>query len=218
MSPAPGGAAPRGHAGADAREWDRRYAGDGYRFGTAPNRFLASCGHLLAPGGRVLCVADGEGRNSVWLAARGFDVDAFDLSPVGVAKARRLAAERGVDVRLEVAGVDDWRWPDGVYDAVVAIFVQFAPPGMRRRLFARIARALRPGGVLLLQGYRPEQLAYGTGGPGVPDRLYTEHQLREELAALDIERLDAYDAEVDEGSGHAGMSALIDVVARRPAP
>jgi SAM-dependent methyltransferase len=196
--------------------WNARYAGDDYFFGIEPNRFLVEASALLPPGGRVLCVADGEGRNSVWLAGAGFAVDAFDPSPVAVEKARRLAAERGVSPAFAVAGVDDWAWPEEAYDGVAAIYVQFAPPDMRRRLFDRVWRALRPGGLFLLAGYQDRQLEYGTGGPRVVEQLYTEEQLRAELSAFAIERLSAYDALVKEGRGHAGMSALIDVVARRP--
>ncbi len=198
-------------------DWDARYAGEGYLFGTAPNAFLAACRPLIPAGGRVLCVADGEGRNSTWLAAEGFAVDAFDPSPVGVAKARRLAARRAVRVRFAVAGVDDWSWPEDVYDAVAAIFIQFAPPSMRRRLWARIHAALRPGGLLLLEGYSLAQLAHGTGGPRVPDQLYTEEVLRDELSAFEIESLRVHERDVDEGPAHSGPSALIDVIARRPA-
>lgn len=197
-------------------DWDARFAGEDYLFGTEPNEFLASCRELLGTSGRVLCVADGEGRNSVWLASLGLDVEAFDASPVGVAKARRLAAERGVSVRFHVADVDGWEWPQEAYDAVVAIYVQFSPPAQRRRVFDRIARALRPGGLFLLEGYRLEQLAYGTGGPKIPDQLYTEPQLRAELAAFELEEIRAYDAAIDEGAAHSGMSAVIDVIARRP--
>jgi SAM-dependent methyltransferase len=196
-------------------DWDRRYAGADYLFGTNPNRFLASCGHLLNEGDRALCIADGEGRNSVWLAGRGLEVDAFDLSPVGVAKARRLAESRGVTVRFEVASAEAWDWPTDAYDIVVAIFIQFAPPAMRRKIFSRVAHALRPGGLLLLEGYRTEQLAYGTGGPPVADQMYSEEQLGDELSELSIERMESYDAVVDEGPAHSGLSALIDVVARR---
>lgn len=198
-------------------DWDARYAGEDYLFGTEPNQFLASCGDLIGNAGRVLCVADGEGRNSVWLAQQGLDVEAFDASPVAVAKAQRLAAERGVAVRFHVADVDGWDWPEQAYDAVVAIYVQFSPPAQRRRVFERIARALRPGGLFLLEGYRLEQLAYGTGGPRIPDQLYTEPQLREELAAFALEEVRSYDAAIDEGPAHSGMSAVIDVIARRPA-
>ena len=199
-------------------DWDARFAGADYLFGTEPNQFLTSCRSLLGERGRVLCVADAEGRNSVWLATQGFDVDAFDPSVVAVAKARRLAAERAVDVRFDVADVDGWSWPARAYDAVAAIFIQFAPPPLRRRIFGQIAATLRPGGLLLLEGYRVEQLDYGTGGPRVAEHLYTETQLRTELSAFTIERLESYDAVIEEGSGHSGMSALIDVVARSPDP
>ena len=199
-----------------APNWDVRFAGEDYLFGTAPNEFLISCRELLPEGGQVLCVADGEGRNGVWLASQGFDVDAFDASPVGVAKARRLAAERGVSVRFQVADAAGWRWPTHAYDAVAAIFIQFAPPPLRQRIFGYVARALRPGGLLLLEGYRVEQLEYGTGGPRVADELYTEAQLRTELSAFTLERVTSYEAVIDEGAGHSGMSALLDVVARRP--
>lgn len=199
-----------------APDWDARFARDDYLFGTAPNEFLASCRDLIADGARVLCVADGEGRNSVWLASEGFEVTAFDPSPVGVAKARRLAGERGVAVDYDVADADSWSWPQETFDVVAAIYIQFAPPDMRRRLFGRILEALRPGGLLLLEGYRLEQLAHGTGGPRVPDQLYTEAQLREELAAFALEEIRSYDAEIDEGPAHSGMSAVIDVIARRP--
>jgi SAM-dependent methyltransferase len=196
--------------------WDARYAGEGYLFGTQPNRFLVACRSLLGARGRALCIADGEGRNSVWLASEGFDVDAFDASPVAVEKARRLAAERAVSVRFAVADADSWHWPESCYDVVAAIFIQFAPPDLRRRIFDRIARALRPGGLLLLEGYRLEQLAYGTGGPRSAAHLYSEEQLRTELGAFELEQVRSYDAVLEEGVGHAGMSAVIDVVARRP--
>lgn len=197
--------------------WDERYAIDGFLFGTAPNQFLEARHALIRPGGHVLCVADGEGRNSVWLAQQGFTVDAFDGSAVAVAKARDLAATRGVAVQLGVADVATWDWPVQRYDAVAAIFVQFAPPELRQQMFGWMHDTLRPGGLLLLEGYHERQLQFGTGGPRVPDQLYTEDQLRTELGAFTIERLDVYDAEVDEGPAHSGMSALVDVVARRRA-
>ncbi len=199
--------------------WDERYAGDDYLFGTEANQFLVACRGLLGgddlSGTRVLCVADGEGRNSVWLAGHGCAVDAFDPSAVAVAKARRLAARRGVSVSYSVADADTWPWPETTYDAVAAIFIQFADPALRRRIFDRIQHTLKPGGLLLLEGYTVEQLAYGTGGPRSPDHLYTEEQLRAELGAFDLERMHSRHASVEEGPGHSGRSALIDVVARR---
>ncbi len=195
--------------------WNKRFAVDGYLFGTEPNAWLREQAVRWQPGQRVLCVADGEGRNSVWLAGRGLVVDAFDVAEVGVAKARRLAAARGVTVNFAVADCDAYAWSEAAYDGVAAVFVQFADPALRERLFAHIVRSLRPGGLLVLQGYTPQQLEYRTGGPSVLSHLYTETMLREAFAALEILELREYEAEVAEGNGHRGHSALIGLVARR---
>lgn len=159
--------------------------------------------------------ADGEGRNSVWLAEQGLEVVAFDFSPVAVEKARRLAQSRAVEVCYEVAGVYEWRWPESEFDVVAAIFVQFADPAMRRFVFERMIGALRPGGLVLVEGYTPAQLKYATGGPKQVDQLYTEDLLREAFGALEILELRAYEAELNEGTRHTGMSAVIDLVARK---
>ena len=196
--------------------WNRRFGAPEYIFGTGPNAFLASNAHRLRPGSRALSVADGEGRNSVWLAEQGLQVRAFDISPVGVEKARRLAAQRGVPVSYEVASVYDWPWPQSAFDVVAAVFVQFADPAMRDFLFGRMVRALAPGGLLLLIGYTPKQRQYDTGGPKRVENLYTEPMLRRAFAALEIVQLREYDAELAEGSQHRGPSALIDLVARKP--
>jgi 2-polyprenyl-3-methyl-5-hydroxy-6-metoxy-1,4-benzoquinol methylase len=202
-----------------AGTWNQRYiSAEGYLFGTAPNAWLARHAQVWKPGQRVLCVADGEGRNSVWLAQQGLQVEAFDIAEVGLAKARRLAAERGVTVDFQLADVDGFAWPDAPdhrYDGVAAIFVQFADPALRTRLFARMQAALKPGGRLVLQGYTPQQLAYKTGGPPQVEHLYTEALLREAFAGMDVEVLESYEADVDEGIGHRGRSALIGMVARQ---
>ncbi|MFM1991381.1 MAG: hypothetical protein RJA99_4338 [Pseudomonadota bacterium] len=207
-----------GFADAAAR-WNGRYAAEGFVFGTEPNDTLAAQGARFAPGDRVLCVADGEGRNSTWLAARGCRVVAFDLAEVGLRKAASLAAERGVAVDFRQASVDDWRWDDPAsgapFDAVVAVFVQFATPEQRAAMFEGFARALRPGGMLLLVGYGPRQLDYGTGGPGIASHLYDEAMLREAFAGWTLERLERAQRVLHEGSGHDGMSDVIELVARR---
>ena len=197
--------------------WDARFGGPDFLFGTAPNAYLASHRALLAAGKSVLAVADGEGRNSVWLAQQGLMVDAFDISPVGVAKADELARRAGVSVNLHVNDCDSWDWQPEAYDVVVAIFIQFAGPEMRRRLFARMVATLKPGGYLIVQGYTPKQLDYKTGGPRLLDHLYTGDMMREAFAALEIIELCEYDGVLDEGTQHVGPSALLGMVARKPA-
>jgi 2-polyprenyl-3-methyl-5-hydroxy-6-metoxy-1,4-benzoquinol methylase len=199
-----------------AATWNKRFENEGFIFGVEPNQYLRAQASLLAPGGRVLCVADGEGRNSVWLARQGHRVDAFDIAEVGVAKARKLAADSGLAVDYSVADCDHWAWAAQTYDAVVAIFVQFADPPMRERLFAHMVRSLKPGGLLVLQGYTPRQLEYKTGGPPILSHLYTEALLRSSFAALDLIDLREYEAELTEGTQHRGRSALIGLVARKP--
>lgn len=208
MSPEPDFSDPAG-------TWNQRFAGDDYLFGTEPNTWLREHAGVWAPGQRVLCVADGEGRNSVWLAGRGLRVSAFDIAEVGLAKARRLAAARGVAVDFRHADCDGYAWPRGTLDGVAAIFIQFADPALRERLFARIVDALAPGGTLVLQGYTPKQLDYRTGGPPHVSHLYTEALLRDAFADFDLIELREYEAELAEGSGHRGRSALIGMVARR---
>lgn len=198
--------------------WDSRFAStDDFLFGTEPNQFMVSQAHLLKPGMKVLAVADGEGRNGVWLAQQGLQVTSVDGSQVALDKAARLAQERGVTLETVCADLVSWDWGTEVYDAVVGIFIQFAGPRLRPRLFQRAAQALKPGGHFLLQGYHPKQLEYKTGGPSAIDNLYTEDLLRTELAHMDIVHMDRYDAELNEGTGHSGMSALVDVVARKRA-
>ena len=206
-------------SGADHQAfWDERYsrAGENYLFGAEPNRFLAAQSNYFHPGMRVLSLADGEGRNSTWLAQQGMEVTALEISPVALAKAQRLAASRNVPVNFVQADALTWAWPDAAYDAVAAIFIQFAAPAERAPLFANIQRALKPGGVLLLQGYTPRQLEYRTGGPPSAENMYTEAMLRKAFADMEILHLREHDDFISEGVGHHGMSALIDLVARKP--
>lgn len=197
-----------------AQTWNKRFSSDEFIFGTEPNEWLREQAHIWQPGQRVLCVADGEGRNSVWLAQQGLQVDAYDIADAGVAKARQLADSKGVSVNYTVADCDSFPYGEGVYDGVAAIFVQFADPAMRERLFAHIRRCLKPGGTLILQGYTPKQLDYKTGGPPVLSHLYTEAMLREAFAGFEVLALREYEEQLTEGSQHKGMSALIGLVAR----
>lgn len=194
--------------------WNERFSAPGYLFGTAPNRFLASSKHLLKPGQRALAVADGEGRNSVWLAQQGLSVTSVDFSPVALAKARQLTEQSGVAVETIEADLANWEWPAAAYDVVVAIFIQFALPPMRDKLFAGMRAALKSNGLLILEGYRPQQVEYGTGGPPNRENMYTRELLEAAFAGMEILHLKEYDAAIEEGAGHKGLSALIDLVAR----
>ncbi|MBW8330192.1 MAG: class I SAM-dependent methyltransferase [Thiobacillus sp.] len=196
--------------------WNDRFATDEYIFGTAPNVFLASQAALIRPGMRALAVADGEGRNGVWLAERGAQVHAIDFSSAALEKARKLASERGVTLDIEQADVLNWDWQEAAYDLVAAIFIQFAPPPERDRIIAGIRRTLKPGGVLILQGYTPKQIEYGTGGPPSAAHMYIAELLRDWFAGWDILHLREHESVISEGSHHHGMSALIDLVARKP--
>lgn len=199
-----------------ASAWDERFARPGFLFGEAPNAFLKRQLPLLRPGMSVLAIADGEGRNGVWLAEQGLQVHAVDASKVALEKSRQLAARRGVSLRWETADLSDWAWPQSAYDAVVAIFTQFVGPEGRAQQFAGIRQALKPGGLLVLQGYTPRQLEYGTGGPPHAENMYTQELLRASFGDWEIIHLAEHDDLIEEGAGHSGMSALIDLVARKP--
>jgi cyclopropane fatty-acyl-phospholipid synthase-like methyltransferase len=196
--------------------WNTRYgASDELLFGAEPNAFLRAQRPLMEPGMRALAIADGEARNGVWLAEQGLDVVSLDISEVAQEKAARLARSRNVSLDLRLVDALQWEWPSEEFDIVVAIFIQFAGPEEREILFDKMKKALRKGGILLLEGYRPEQIAYATGGPSAVENLYTADMLREAFADFEILRLDSYDAEISEGAAHSGMSALIDLVAKR---
>lgn len=200
-----------------AGTWNRRFSETGYLFGTEPNAWLHQHAHTWEAGQRVLCVADGEGRNSVFLAQRGLMVDAFDISEVGVRKARDFARITGVKVNFAVADVAGLQWPESIYDGVVAIFIQFADPPLRSAIFDGMMRCLKPGGTLVLQGYTPQQLEYRTGGPPIASHMYTPELLRDAFAGMEVVALREYEAHLAEGNGHKGHSALIGLVARKPA-
>ena len=201
--------------------WSKRYsdAGQDYLFGTEPNRFLARREQRLQDGRNAISIADGEGRNSVWLAELGLEVTGIEISAVAIEKARHLAAARKVEVNFIQADMLAPSWPpadmQAAFDWVVGIFIQFVGPEWRERQFEVMKQLTRPGGRILLQGYTPTQLEYRTGGPSAVENLYTEDILREAFADWEIEELVEYEDTIAEGSGHVGRSALIGMVARK---
>ncbi|MBO4790238.1 MAG: class I SAM-dependent methyltransferase [Oxalobacter sp.] len=191
--------------------WDKVYEGNDFAFGREPNAWFASKASYLKKGQRILMVADGEGRNSIWCAQKGLVVDAFDLSAKGIEKARHFALESGVKVNFTVAGVDDWDWEPNAYDAVTLILCQFATPSMRKKLFADCIKTLKTGGLFFVLGYTVKQLEYGTGGPPNAAQLYTEAMLRDLVQGMAVLELESFDMEVSAGR-HRGKSAFVGLV------
>ena len=196
--------------------WQGRYGISDYLFGKAPNYFLASCKPLLPKSGKALAVADGEARNGVWLAEQGLDVVSIDFSEAAQGKAAALAKERGVAINLVHTDVHAWDYPPDVFDVVVEIFTQFSTPAERPRKWAGMRKALKPGGLLILQGYTPKQLEYGTGGPNQIERLYTRAMLEQAFGDFRDLKFVEEEVEIHEGVAHGGMSAVIELTGRKP--
>lgn len=196
--------------------WNQRYSEPGFAYGTEPNDFLAAnAERYLSPKGEILCLAEGEGRNAVFLARLGFRVTGVDGSAVGLEKARKLAEQHGVGIETVVADLGDFDLGVEHWDGIVSIWCH-TPEILRARLHRAVVAALRPGGVLLLESYTPKQLEYKTGGPPTAELMMTLAAVRVELAGLDF--LDAEEKlrEVHEGTYHDGMSAVLQVIARKP--
>lgn len=194
--------------------WDERYQGDDFVYGTEPNDFLRSQVDYL-PAGRILCLAEGEGRNAVFLAQQGFAVTAVDQSSVGLAKAERLAAQRGVQIETVVADLAGFHIDPDSWDGIVSIFVH-TPPPVRRHIHREVVGGLKSGGLFVLEAYRPEQLQYNTGGPPVAEMMMDLSGLRAELVGLDFEYAEETVREVQEGPLHHGRGAVVQIRARKP--
>lgn len=197
----------------DAPFWNNRYAVPQYFYGETPNAFVAEMA-VQIPAGPVLCLAEGEGRNAVHLSALGHRVTAVDQSEAGLAKARRLAAARGVQIETVVADLLNFTIEPGAWAGIISIFAHL-PPAIRFKVHAQVVRGLRPNGVFLLEAYTPAQLAFETGGPKSLELLMTLGSLREELAGLEFMIGRELEREVIEGGGHTGRGAVVQVVARR---
>lgn len=203
-------------SGPEAEFWDRVYAGDAYRFGSEPNAFLAERAGAIEPGGSVLCLGDGEGRNGVWLARRGFRVTSLDQSAVAARKCAALATRFGVELEVVIGRLPDYPLPEASFDAVALIFLHL-PPDVRRAVHALAARALRPGGLVILEAFTPAQLGRPSGGPPTRERLQTAADLAQDFAGLDLLLLEETETELAEGDGHRGPAAVVRMVARKPA-
>ena len=200
----------------EASFWNERYGrSGGYVFGTEPNGFLVDCNAHLPGGGRVLCLAEGEGRNAVHLAELGYRVTAVDQSEVGLEKARRLAEERGVGIEFVTADLNDMDLGDSCWDVVICIYAHL-PPELRRRVHRGVVGALAPGGCVVLEAYHPRQVEFRTGGPVQwPEMLMTLEMLREDFDGLRVLVGREIEREVIEGEGHTGQAAVVQVLARK---
>ena len=195
--------------------WEERYGAEAFAYGTAPNEFLEENIDAL-PHGAVLCLAEGEGRNAVFIASTGRSVSSIDLSPAGVAKTLRLASERGVTVQAAIGDLATADLGTNSVDAVVSIFAH-VPSAVRIEITSRrVVEALRPGGVILLEAYTPGQIGRTTGGPQVEDLTMSLAQLREELAPMEFLHGVELERSVVEGLFHTGLGAVVQVIARKP--
>lgn len=201
----------------DAKQfWNERFNKPEFIFGKEPNEYLVEqASKYLKPNSSVLCIADGEGRNGVWLAKQGMRVTGFDVSDIALAKANQLAADNEVNIQYSLCETDGFDWQVNAYDAVVGIFIQFADPDMRARIFKQVHQTLKPGGLFILQGYTPKQLEYKTGGPTLIEHLYTEEMIRELTQEFKVLNLQCYEKELFEGAKHSGMSALLGMVTQK---
>lgn len=195
--------------------WDERYSADEYVYGTEPNDFLREQAHLLSEGSHVLCLADGEGRNGVFLAGLGHHVTSVDASAVGLDKAQHLAKKRGVTITTTCADLATFDLGVQRWDAIVSIFCHL-PHHLRSQVHGAVYPALAPGGIFLLEAYTPAQLQYKTGGPPTEEMLMSSSQLLSELYPLVIELCHERTRTIHEGHLHNGVSAVVQVIGRRP--
>ncbi|MBE9604656.1 class I SAM-dependent methyltransferase [Acetobacteraceae bacterium H6797] len=198
----------------DAAAWDARYDHGGFTFGATPNRYLESLTPRLRPGMRALALADGEGRNGVWLAKQGCVVTSVDWSEVGLEKARALAAEQGVAMETVVADLTQWDWPRGSLDLIAWIYLHM-PSAERAIVAARAVEALAPGGLLALECFCPAQQGRRSGGPRDPDLLPDEAWLRHAFAELELLECLTGTVLLDEGPKHQGQAEVVRGLFRR---
>jgi SAM-dependent methyltransferase len=196
--------------------WNQRYSEPGFAYGSEPNDFLAATAERFLPaGGEVLSLGEGEGRNAVFLARRGFRVTGVDTSAVGLDKAQKLALQYGVAIETVVGDLATFDLGAARWDGIVSIWCHL-PSELRARVHRSVVSALRPGGVFLLEAYTPAQLEYRTGGPRDADMLATLPVLRAELGGLELLIGEEKTRDVHEGKYHDGRSAVVQIAARKP--
>ena len=194
--------------------WDERFAQAEPVYGEQPNAYLRAQAQRFVPGCKILVPGDGYGRNGIWLASQGFQVSTVDLSPVGVARARKSAQAAGLALSIELADLATWRWPVGEFEAVAAIFLHL-PPVLRTQIHAHMLGALKPAGLLIIQAFTPAQLRHTSGGPKQVELLYSAEILQKDFAAADVLELQEVELEIEEGRMHRGSAAVVQGVFRK---
>lgn len=199
--------------------WDGRYKGEDFAYGRTPNDFLKEKvnTNVAGEGKRALCIADGEGRNGMYLLSLGYSVTSMDFSPVGMQKMRKWAEEEGVSDRLttQVCDLETYDFEENAYDVIASIYCH-TPVPLRKQIHARLASTLKPGGIFVQEVYHPNNIGRGTGGPQAVDLCQTPDDIRDELVGLEIILLQDLEREVNEGHLHKGLAAVTQLVAKRP--
>ncbi len=190
--------------------WNKRYNNKTYAYGTKANDFLVSMIDRL-PAGKILCLAEGEGRNAVWLAEQGNEVTAVDASDIGLLKAEKLAKAQGVKITTVHADLADYDIGTQQWDAIISIFCHL-PPDLRQDVHRRCVKGLRDKGMLLLEAYTPLQLEYKTGGPPVAEMMMNMKSLNSELIGLEFLHLQECVREIHEGEFHNGTGAVLEEI------
>ncbi|WP_246231614.1 SAM-dependent methyltransferase [Sporosarcina jiandibaonis] len=187
--------------------WHVRFSTDEYVYGKEPNEFVVEAAKLM-PKGKVLCIAEGEGRNSVYLASLGFDVTAWDYAQAGLDKTKQLADEKGVVVTTEYRDLADVIWEAEQWDAIVHIFGHL-PEDVMARTFSGIKKSLKPGGYYISELYTKEQLAYGTGGPRNESMLINPKEILEKFDGYFIKHFHVGEVNREEGQLHTGTAHVV---------
>jgi cyclopropane fatty-acyl-phospholipid synthase-like methyltransferase len=196
--------------------WDERFSQAEPVYGEGPNAFLQAQAFRLKPGMKVLVPGDGYGRNGIWLAKQGLQVHTVDLSPVGVERARKAAFAAGLLMTIELGDLSTWNWPVEEFDAVTAIFLHL-PPEVRGKIHAAMLRAVKPGGLVILEAFTPAQLRHFSGGPKQVELLYTAEILRGDFAGAEAPELEEKEVSLEEGRMHSGPGAVVRAVFRKVA-
>jgi SAM-dependent methyltransferase len=192
--------------------WNLRFSENGFAYGVEPNDFLAS--QTFLPGSKVLCLAEGEGRNAVYLAGLGCAVTAIDIAYEGIEKMKDLAVMKQVSLTTICADLASYELEEGNWDAIVIIFGHF-PPNLRRLVHGSLYKALKPGGRLIIEAYSKEQLSFQTGGPTNLELLYSVEELKADFVSFTTIEINQLEREIHEGKYHNGHSSVVQVFARK---